>query len=327
MGRSYLFVANNFSHNLIASALTLPTSLLENDLDHVVNGQGSASLWAPGWNGKVSLEAVVLLLFELLLIALGVGYCWSRWKMAGLAPFLICLAYLLALGLARTSGGRYIVPADWATYFYFGLGLVQIGRWAASLRKPTLAGQPVNPAIKPVGETRQGEGSWRGGLAAMGIVFLVGLSLPLASTFFSDPFLVETKSGVLQILAEDGLLDKLGYTTQDIQGFTSNPDSFVAYGRAFFPRYLDNSTDAYAKEIYNDLPKTTPHLVLEMIVPTAWFTIDLPLESSPAYFPNAADVIVLGCKPAHYVDGLVVVILGPRPVIYQASPNKTLSCP
>jgi hypothetical protein len=326
-GAVFFFVANNFSHNLIASALTLPTSLLENDLDHVVNGQGSASLWATGWNGRLSLEAVVLLLFELLLIALGVGYCWSRWKIAGLAPLLLNLAYMLALGLARTSGGRYIVPSDWVTYFYFGLGLVQVCRWVASLRGPVGAGRRLNSEVQPADETGRGQGRWRGGLAAMLVVFLVGLSLPLSSTFFSNPFLVETKSGVLQILAEDGLLDKLGYATQNIESFTSNPGSFIAYGRAFFPRYLDYKTDAYAKEIYNDLPKTTPHLVFEMIVPTAWNTIDLPMVSSPAYFPNAADVIVLGCKSAHYVDGLAVVILGQNPVIYLPSPKKLLSCP
>lgn len=327
-GAVFFFVANNFSHNLIASVLTLPTSLLENDLDHVVNGQGSASLWATGWDGRLSLEATVMLLFELLLIALGVGYCWSRWKIAGLAPLLLSLAYILALGLARTSGGRYIVPVDWVTYFYFGLGLVQVCQWVASLLQPSGAGRQLNSVIQPAGEMGQPwQGRWWGGLAAMLVVFLVGLSLPLANTFFNNPFQVETKSGVLQILAEDGLLDKLGYATQDIESFSSNSGSFIAYGRAFFPRYLDYKTDAYAKEIYNDLPKTAPHLVFEMIVPTAWNTIDLPLEISPPYFPNAVDVIVLGCKTAHYVDSLAVVLLGQHPVIYLPSPKKSLSCP
>ena len=327
----FFFVVNNFSHNLITSALTLPTSLLENDLDHVVNGQGSASLWAVGWDGRLSLEAVLLLLLELCLMAMGIGYCWSRWKIAGLAPLLLCLAYMLALGLARTSGGRYIVPVDWVTYFYFGLGLVQSGRWVASLWKPSGTGERLVPA----GEVGQGDGRWLSGLAAVLAVFLVGLSLPLSSTFFSDPYPVETKSGILQMLADRGLLDKLGYPDQDIQSFARHPGSFIAYGRALFPRYLDYQTDAYAKEIYNDLPKTAPHLVFEMIVPNAWFTIDLPLESSPTFFPNAADVIILGCKSDQYVAGRAVVVLpterelsiGQNPVAYLSSPKKSLSCP
>ena len=331
-GAVFFFVANNFSHNLIASTLTLPTAFLENDLDHVVNGQGSASLWAVGWNGRLSLEAAFLLFIELVLMALGIGYCWSRWKIAGLAPLLISLAYMLALGLARTSGGRYIVPVDWVIYFYFGLGLVQAGLWAVRLWQPA---RPQLIAIsQPAGEL--GQLRWRTGLGAVLAVFLVGLSLPMTNTFFRDPFLVVSKNGVLQMLAEGGLLDKLGYyTAQEVENFSYMPDASIIYGRALFPRYLDYQTDAYAKEIYNDLPKKNSHLVFEMIFPNAWKTINLPLDSSPAFFPDAADVIILGCKTDRYIDGRAVIVYptaqkssqGQAPVIYLASPAKPLSCP
>jgi len=210
------FVGNNFSHNLIASALTLPTSFIEDDLDHVVNGQGSASLWSYGWDGRLSMEAAILLLLELCLIALGIGTCWSRWKIAGLAPLLLSLAYMLALGLARTSGGRYIVPVDWVTYFYFGVGLVQVGLWTVSLWQPDWAGRQGIAAVQLAGEMGQGEGRWRNGLAVVLVIFLVGLSLPLSSTFFSDPYQAISKNEVLQMLAESGLQDEPGYTGQDL---------------------------------------------------------------------------------------------------------------
>jgi hypothetical protein len=242
---------------------------------------------------------------------------------------------MLALGLARTSGGRYIVPADWVTYFYFGLGLVQVGQWVVRLWQPIDAGALRLPVVVPAHEAGYGAGRWRNGLTVVLAVFLVGLSLPLSSKFFSNPYQVQTRSGEINILAEDGALEKLGYTSQDITSFTRSPGSFIGYGRALFPRYLNYQTDAYAKEIYNDLPKQAPHLVFEMIVPYASYTISLPLENSPAYFPNASDVIVLGCKADNYVDSRVVVILptaqelssGQRPFIYLASPKKTLSCP
>ncbi len=336
-GAIFFFVANNFSHNVIASALTLPTAFVENDLDHVVNGQGAASLWAVGWGGRLSLEAAILLLLELALMALGIGYCWSRWNIAGLAPLLISLAYMLALGLARTSGGRYIVPVDWVTYFYFGLGLVQVGLWAAQLWQPAAIGAQRIGMVQPASEIgrEQEPGRWRSGLGAVLAVFLVGLSLPLASTFFHDPFPAESKSAVLQRLAEAGMQGKLGYTTQELVNFSHMTGAFIAYGRALFPRYLDYQTDAYAKEIYNDLPKKYPHLVFEMIIPNAWNTIDLPLDSSPAFFPNAADVIVLGCKSDQYIASRAVIVFpsaqelsqGQEPAIYLASPERPLSCP
>jgi hypothetical protein len=160
--------------------------------------------------------------------------------------------------------------------------------------------------------------------------------LPLSSTFFQNPFPVESKAGVLQLLAQGGMQEKLGYyNTQELENFSHMPGVFIAYGRALYPRYLDYQADAYAKEIYNDLPKKNPHLVFEMIVPNAWFTIDLPLDRSPAFFPNAADVIVLGCKSDNYVDSRAVIVYptqqelsnGQDPVIYLASPKKPLSCP
>jgi hypothetical protein len=249
-----------------------------------------------------------------------------------LAPLLISVAYMLALGLARTSGGRYIVPVDWVTYFYFGLGLVQVGLWAVRLWQP--ARPQVITMVPPVGE--QGQGRWRNGLGTVLAIFLVGLSLPMSSKFFRDPFTVESKSGVLQLLAEGGLQDKLGYyNVQDLVNFSHMPGAYIAYGRGLFPRYLDYQADIYAKEIYNDLPKKNPHLVFEMIVPNAWFTIDLPLDRSPAFFPNAADVIVLGCKSDGYIAGRAVIVFpteqkiskGQNPVIYLASPTKPLSCP
>ncbi len=287
-GEVFFFVANNFSHNLIASALTLPTAFIANDLDHTINGQGAASLWAVGWDGRLSLEAAVLLLVELALMALGIGFCWSRWKIAGLAPLLICLAYMLALGLARTSGGRYIVPVDWVTYFYFGLGLVQVGLWAVRLWQPGGAGAQRVGVVQPAGEQGLGQapGRWRNGLGAVLAVFLVGLSVPLSSTFFHNPFPVESRNAVLQRLAGSDLQGKLGYTSQELENFSRMPGAYIAYGRALYPRYLDYQTDAYAKEIYNDLPKTYPHLVFEMIVPNAWNTIDLPLDQFAGFFPE-----------------------------------------
>jgi hypothetical protein len=55
----------------------------------------------------------------------------------------------------------------------------------------------------------------------------------------------------------------------------------------------------------------------------------LPLTSTPAYFPNAADVIVIGCrhiKPI-YVDAALVIVLGQQPKIYLRQPGAPLVCP
>ena len=87
---------------------------------------------------------------NLLLIGMGIGWGWQRFRIAGLAPLAIALTYFLASALARTSGGRYIVPADWVIYFYYVLGLVQLTWWIIGLIFPGRARMQIDPpALSP----------------------------------------------------------------------------------------------------------------------------------------------------------------------------------
>ena len=336
--------ANNFSHNLITSVLSMPLTLQFDDLPHIV--QAPDSLWDYGWTGKLSGGAVVLLFCNLALISLGLGLGWARLKIAGLAPFLVYLGYNLATGLARTSGGRYIVPADWVVYFYYGLGLVQLTWWGMAVvwgrdmsnprrtegKAGVLSGWQPAPAGSDSLQRRAFESTalrawWKGGLAIVMTFFMIGLTLPLADVLFPSFYQNLTKTQVFQLLAQKGLLDKIGFTSQQAETFAGLANSRVTYGRALYPRFLDPKSDPYAREAYSDLPDNTPHLVFRLIWPQGLLTAILPLKSTPDYFPNASDVVVIGCKSGKYVDALVVVILHPQGTIYLSSAGSRLTCP
>ncbi|MBE3143731.1 MAG: hypothetical protein IMZ61_07395, partial [Planctomycetes bacterium] len=100
-----------------------------------------------------------------------------------------------------------------------------------------------------------------------------------------------------------------------------------AYGSALYPRFLDPKSDPYAREAYSDLPDNIPHLVFRLIRPQGLLTAALPLKSTPDYFPNASDVVLIGCKSGNYVDAFAVVILHPQVTIYLSSAGSRMTCP
>ena len=119
--------ANHFLHNIVASTMILPDSLVYDDLDHL----RLRPYWieGSGWQGNLPPTQVFLILLNIIFIAIGLGYGWSRYRWAGLIPLVIFLGYDFSLTLAMNSGSRYIVPIDWIIYFYYGLTLICIIRW------------------------------------------------------------------------------------------------------------------------------------------------------------------------------------------------------
>jgi len=82
------------------------------------------------------------LIASLLILSIGFGTAWRKYKVAGAVPMMVFLVYNLATAVARTSGGRYIQPVQWIVYLYFGIGLFRSsygGRrfWA----EPAICGQ------------------------------------------------------------------------------------------------------------------------------------------------------------------------------------------
>ena len=118
---------NHFLHNIVAAAMTFPDSLVYDDLDHL----RLRPYWieGSGWEGDLDPIQVFFILFNTILIAVGLGYAWTRYRWAGLIPLIIFLGYDLSLAFAMNSGSRYIVPIDWIIYFYYGLSLVCIIKW------------------------------------------------------------------------------------------------------------------------------------------------------------------------------------------------------
>ena len=84
--------------------------------------------------------------FWLILVSIGIGRAWVAHRLPGVIPMLAAWAYLGALAVARTSGGRYLLPVDWVVVMYFAIGAAQVVIWAHRLvwaKRPSACGAVV----------------------------------------------------------------------------------------------------------------------------------------------------------------------------------------
>ncbi len=139
------FITAHLLHNQVSTLLTLPPTyasgvpvpFLETNFGR--NWEQCCSVKAyirdlpywMNWEGQFPRDALLALLFNLLIISIGVGSAWKRHRAIALLPIWLNLCYALGNSLFRSSGWRFNLPVDWVGLFYFGLGLVQTITWGA----------------------------------------------------------------------------------------------------------------------------------------------------------------------------------------------------
>jgi hypothetical protein len=317
------FGSAHFFHNIVASVITLPVSLEMNDVQHTV--LSPSSFWAEEWAGSLTAGQAVMLLIDIALLALGIASSWKRLRYVGLIPLFVALFYFLSNGIARTSGGRYLVPAVWVIYFYFGLGLVQISQVAI--------GWITNQPLFHEGENSASELVVSPPIKARYLVllavllFLIGATLPVSERVFPKVFPVQwsNKQRVNKWLPQ-GSLEQAGMQTTGLTAFLADPNAAVLVGRVLYPRFYPankgepDRLSPYATRSY-------ARLVFDMIGPNMEEGVVLPITKAPVSFSQGIDAVVLGCSTKVGVDAIAVVVIHPEVKVYLRSPGVGLVCP
>jgi hypothetical protein len=321
----YSSIATNFFHNLITSVLTLPTSLVFDDLRHTL--KEGAPFWRQYWDGDLGIGAGLFLAINLILISLGIGISWKFAGKSGLVLLGIFIFYNLANAVARTSGGRYIVPADWIVFFYFSLGLLQAILWGGSLFGLQDGFETGNLTYE---QPEDSAWTWKPLKSApwILIVFLFfGSLLPWSEHLFPKRYSVQSETKLLAMLEQEGYLKEMGFSKAAISSFAKEwpVDFSITYGRALYPRFfLENK--GLPKNQYPYGVLQYPRLGFTLIDSRGVSFVVLP-QDQMSYFPNASDVIVLGCKNVNIIDALAVVVVAEKTVVYTRQPASPLECP
>ena len=315
------FSANHFIHNIVTSLLILPTSPVMDELRYLVKER--APYWQINWDGTLTGPAIFFLSLNLFFVISGVTLAWKKKGLAGLTPLAIFIFYDISNSLARTSGGRYIVPIDWIVILYYLLGVFWILIWLVNM-----TGAPWKIFSTPFPEDLPTRTTLRSVfskvLSVLYILFLLGALLPLSENLYRPRYQnIES----LETLSENqALLEQTGMKLHDLDIFLQSPNANVLVGRALYPRFYKMNQGDFEGVFYPYQTLGFPRTAFKLIGPAGESSIVLP-GNQPADVSHTNDVLVLGCNGTNYLDALVVIVLDDNSAVYTREPEVSLQCP
>ena len=333
------FIPAHFIHNIITSLAILPHSLQFHDLKHsAIESQTLFTLSTN--NDKSQAIPIIFLWINLLILSIGLIFAWKKWGIGGLFPALLFVTYALALALARTSGGRYIVPIEWVILVYYAIGLITTINWTLSLFHysliPEQASHDTEVKTNHVVETKKHKRKILQYPAYILLFLLLGSAIPLAERIMPVKYSISDKNEILQMI--DGISDSdlEAYSIQEIRQFVLSENSVAVYGRGLFPRFYqagEGETKTFMAE--KDYSRLTfliisPQTGLPQYLFKGLSGVNLPLTAQNIFFPNESDVIVVGCPTdEEYIDAALVVVIDLDGVFhsYTRYPSSELTCP
>jgi len=315
------FAPKHFLHNTMMSLLFFPTSPVFDDVWHTV--KQAHSYWRADWNGSIAGTSLLFIAVNLFIIVLGISLVWKHQRFSGLFPLAAFAIYNLTNSLARTSGGRYIVPVDWILALYFMAGMLfliaEVAR-IANIRKLPIFESGFAETVK----TKTSASNWRKIGLAFIILFAIGSLVPLSEVLNSPRYAGFDIPGILQ--QNKTQIEKAGLSPEQLNAFLKTPGAEALVGRTLYPRSYKMGQGEVSFYFYPFTIMDFPRTGFFLIGPHGQDNIILP-GGSPAYFPQATDALVVGCREQNYVDALMVVLLDQSGTIYTRSPKPELACP
>jgi hypothetical protein len=325
------FAMDHYLHNLVTSALIFPDSPVFVSVREAVK-QGE-DFWLPRWGGEMTATAAGMLIINLALVAFGVGAASQRNGWRGWIPMAGMGIYLAANSLARTSGGRYLVPVDWILVIYFSIAVAELLDAAQSyvfgrslrLAAPAPRGQPVAHTSGPAAASyvkRTGIFIRPFHSAAILIsLLLIGGLVPLAGVIYPRRYAHVEPAALLKMIEPIA-------ARVDPDTFLVQPDAVVLQGRALYPAFYRQGLGEptrYAPYAARDYPRT----VFMLIGPHGFVHVLVP-GKAPSSLPHASDAIVLGCKfreQDYSMVSALLVVLPEESAVISRGPGAPIACP
>jgi hypothetical protein len=283
------------------------------------------------WDGKFPGQAMIPLTLILINFAIGVSVSWKRQKIAGWIPLILGISYIMVSSALRFSGGRFILPVDWTSLFYFSIGLAHFSTLAitstTNLKFDESFGYPLESPELQV-ENRSLLSTPRFYLALI-TIFLIGCTLPLLEISVPQRYTNERSAEMLSTLVHSDHLDEA--TRQDLQELLTQGGVAIT-GRGLYPRYFPvNVGDPGGRARF--APRPYSYIGFYLTGPQSQ-VFAMPFESDELYFPNGSDVIAFVCTegdvaPDKEWEVLAVAVFNPsgefKTLLINSNLNR-LSC-
>jgi hypothetical protein len=291
-------------HNVISSVMILPSSLEMASIETSIARSGGVA--AQYWNGKLTALQMVIMFVELSLLAMGITAIYRRDKWLLVFLMLLFIGVNVSNALARTSGGRYIVPVNWVVLLIYFAGIL------------FLMGQFNPERVEQTASTQRliGWKRWGGAVVSMLLIGLLPVLFEVISLqIFSWPN--EGKSQVeVSLLEQYGVPDDL---IANIARFQRKNDANLVMGYAYYPRQEEIGPTGRVSHIIGSSDEI-PFLTFSFIEPGDTKQIALPYAES-VEIANKDLVILVGCKTSAQVVARDLFIVRKSGLVhYQANP-------
>jgi hypothetical protein len=313
------FAPIHFIHNINTSILLLPTSPVMDDLWHTV--KRTHPYWRPDWNGIFTPSSLFFFALNVFFISLGISMAWKHQRLPGLVPLTVFAIYNISNAFARTSGGRYIVPADWIITLYFIAGVLFVITEAARYAHVKL-GSVIGPVPEEHSQRQRQAAPAVTAVLLLLLLFGLGSLVPLSEKLYAPRYADFDFTGAMQKYETD--ITETGLTNVQIETFLREPNAEWLVGRALYPRFYKAGQGEIAFPPYKVMEFSRTGFMLAG--PKGSDAIVLP-GSVPAHFPHAEDVLVIGCREQEHMDALVVILLDGSNAVYTRSPLSPRACP
>jgi 4-amino-4-deoxy-L-arabinose transferase-like glycosyltransferase len=326
---SLQIIFSHFLHSAVASVLALPTTHATDSLIITIKNAGSPTLWSGNWAGQIDPEQAAWIVFNLLVISVGIGSAIKKMKVAGVVPLLVFIMYDAGSSIAKTSGGRYIAPINWVMLFYFAFGITQIIIYILSVFKLE---KTIAQAENIAGENLLPKKANRFRFKFVFIAFFISISilLPISEYVFPKRDYNQNKNYI------DTLLDTRKIKDAAISQSLRDPTVSVLYGKAFYPRIFFPG-DENLSEFFPFFPQDRTGLFITVLNQNGGCYVYLPLNFPLYHYDlmssiNGTDVIVFGKKDAQfkcypsisnekdYTTASTIILLEKQPIIYHGIP-------
>ncbi len=239
-------------------------------------------------NRMLDPRNVPALMVFLVLISLGIAAAQKRTGTAGLLPLITCSLYLFLTAAGRYSGWRFALPADWFFYFYTALGIAEAAHQIhAAIDKRSgqlLTADPEDTGRQPFRPVP---------VICICLLFTVlGCAPALSGKII--PQQVFPLSDAENISRIEELIASGPEGSRKITDLLASGTGSVLNGRIIYPRFF------YAGEGLASGHPWTAYKIRDysrlgfVLLNEENHDVILPLEESPAFIPNAADIYVIG---------------------------------
>lgn len=311
-------IANHTLHNLSALIFILPHQVSWNSLSD--SHQAENSLWRTHWDGKLTLPQMLMLLLNGAILSASLAVLWKKFRWQGMTVLYLTAVYAAALGIARTSGGRYLVPMNWSVIYLYaiGLGALLKGETAELL----VAKSSPESTIENVKSVRA---VW---LPLITLAFAgVYLSMIIIEKVSTPAITSKTNEQLLQQLTPFAEQDK---TASELTAAVQEGKAQIYFGKALYSRfYYFNQGESGSDAAFVTQPYS--RWIFRLMQPKGFADVVLPINQIPESMPNASDVVVIGClnEEKGLIDALAVFAepSDAEKSSYYRKPERPAACP